>query len=236
MRKNRQRLVFRLAAKYITISKASSLVGEKVFILKQWEEEYSEFITIKRDDKNARLFTAENIEFFQKVKAFKESNMDTQTIKQLFQSQRTTSTSSVQEGNDVTELHETLSKITSFIESQEVQNMLKLDERLEKLEKNVVSSVSEKITETAKLQTEVARFEFSDVQDMITSLAVTAEAERASYKEEIEVERELAQKKTDEREERFLTFVKEHQYRSERMKQEQKSGLGFLKQILSFAR
>ncbi|UGB29462.1 MULTISPECIES: MerR family transcriptional regulator [Bacillaceae] len=225
-----------MAAKYITISKASSLVGEKVFILKQWEEEYSEFITIKRDDKNARLFTAENIEFFQKVKAFKESNMDTQTIKQLFQSQRTTSTSSVQEGNDVTELHETLSKITSFIESQEVQNMLKLDERLEKLEKNVVSSVSEKITETAKLQTEVARFEFSDVQDMITSLAVTAEAERASYKEEIEVERELAQKKTDEREERFLTFVKEHQYRSERMKQEQKSGLGFLKQILSFAR
>jgi len=228
--------VFRLAAKYITISKAASLVGEKVFILKQWEEEYSDLISIKRDDKNARLFTAENIEFFQKVKAFKDSNMDTQTIKQLLQNQRTTSTSSVQEGNDATELQETLSKITSFIESQEVQNMLKLDERLEKLEKNVVSSFSEKITETAKLQTEVARFEFSDVQDMITSLAVTAEAERASYKEEIEVERELAQKKTDEREERFLTFVREHQYRSERMKQEQKSGLGFLKQILSFAR
>ncbi|MFD2214049.1 helix-turn-helix domain-containing protein [Metabacillus endolithicus] len=225
-----------MAAKYITISKAASLVGEKVFILKQWEEEYSDLISIKRDDKNARLFTAENIEFFQKVKAFKDSNMDTQTIKQLLQNQRTTSTSSVQEGNDATELQETLSKITSFIESQEVQNMLKLDERLEKLEKNVVSSVSEKITETAKLQTEVARFEFSDVQDMITSLAVTAEAERASYKEEIEVERELAQKKTDEREERFLTFVREHQYRSERMKQEQKSGLGFLKQILSFAR
>jgi len=228
--------VFRLAAKYITISKAASLVGEKVFILKQWEEEYSDFITIKRDEKNARLFTAENIEFFQKVKAFKESNMDTQTIKQLLQNQKTTVPSSAQEASDVTELHETLLKITSFIESQEVQSMLKLDERLDKLEKNVVSSVSEKITETAKLQTEVARFEFSDVQDMITSLAVTAEAERASYKEEIQVERELAQKKTDEREERFLTFVREHQHRSERMKQEQKSGLGFLKQILSFAR
>lgn len=229
-------MVFRLAAKYITISKAASLVGEKVFILKQWEEEYSDFITIKRDEKNARLFTAENIEFFQKVKAFKESNMDTQTIKQLLQNQKTTVPSSAQEASDVTELHETLLKITSFIESQEVQSMLKLDERLDKLEKNVVSSVSEKITETAKLQTEVARFEFSDVQDMITSLAVTAEAERASYKEEIQVERELAQKKTDEREERFLTFVREHQHRSERMKQEQKSGLGFLKQILSFAR
>lgn len=228
--------MFRLAAKYITISKAASLVGEKVFILKQWEEEYSAFITIKRDEKNARLFTAENIEFFQKVKAFKESNMDTQTIKQLLQNQKTTVPSSAQEASDVTELQETLLKITSFIESQEVQSMLKLDERLDKLEKNVVSSVSEKITETAKLQTEVARFEFSDVQDMITSLAVTAEAERASYKEEIQVERELAQKKTDEREERFLTFVREHQHRSERMKQEQKSGLGFLKQILSFAR
>ncbi|MCM3412468.1 MerR family transcriptional regulator [Metabacillus sp. YM-086] len=225
-----------MAAKYITISKAASLVGEKVFILKQWEEEYSDFITIKRDEKNARLFTAENIEFFQKVKAFKESNMDTQTIKQLLQNQKTTVPSSAQEASDVTELQETLLKITSFIESQEVQSMLKLDERLDKLEKNVVSSVSEKITETAKLQTEVARFEFSDVQDMITSLAVTAEAERASYKEEIQVERELAQKKTDEREERFLTFVREHQHRSERMKQEQKSGLGFLKQILSFAR
>lgn len=229
-------MVFRLAAKYITISKAASLVGEKVFILKQWEEEYSDFITIKRDEKNARLFTAENIEFFQKVKAFKESNMDTQTIKQLLQNQKTTVPSSAQEASDVTELQETLLKITSFIESQEIQSMLKLDERLDKLEKNVVSSVSEKITETAKLQTEVARFEFSDVQDMITSLAVTAEAERSSYKEEIQVERELAQKKTDEREERFLTFVREHQHRSERMKQEQKSGLGFLKQILSFAR
>ncbi len=228
--------MFRLAAKYITISKAASLVGEKVFILKQWEEEYSAFITIKRDEKNARLFTAENIEFFQKVKAFKESNMDTQTIKQLLQNQKTTVPSSAQEASDVTELQETLLKITSFIESQEIQSMLKLDERLDKLEKNVVSSVSEKITETAKLQTEVARFEFSDVQDMITSLAVTAEAERSSYKEEIQVERELAQKKTDEREERFLTFVREHQHRSERMKQEQKSGLGFLKQILSFAR
>ncbi|UHA57928.1 helix-turn-helix domain-containing protein [Metabacillus litoralis] len=225
-----------MAAKYITISKAASLVGEKVFILKQWEEEYSDFITIKRDEKNARLFTAENIEFFQKVKAFKESNMDTQTIKQLLQNQKTTVPSSAQEASDVTELQETLLKITSFIESQEIQSMLKLDERLDKLEKNVVSSVSEKITETAKLQTEVARFEFSDVQDMITSLAVTAEAERSSYKEEIQVERELAQKKTDEREERFLTFVREHQHRSERMKQEQKSGLGFLKQILSFAR
>ncbi|WP_162987412.1 MerR family transcriptional regulator [Metabacillus litoralis] len=225
-----------MAAKYITISKAASLVGEKVFILKQWEEEYSAFITIKRDEKNARLFTAENIEFFQKVKAFKESNMDTQTIKQLLQNQKTTVPSSAQEASDVTELQETLLKITSFIESQEIQSMLKLDERLDKLEKNVVSSVSEKITETAKLQTEVARFEFSDVQDMITSLAVTAEAERSSYKEEIQVERELAQKKTDEREERFLTFVREHQHRSERMKQEQKSGLGFLKQILSFAR
>lgn len=229
-------MVFRLAAKYITISKAASLVGEKVFILKQWEEEFSDFITIKRDEKNARLFTAENIEFFKKVKAFKEGNMDTQTIKQLLQNQKSTVPSSVNEASDVTELQETLLKITSFIESQEVQNMLKLDERLDQLEKNVVTSVSEKITETAKLQTEVARFEFSDVQDMITSLAVTAEAERASYKEEIEVEREIAQKKTDEREERFLTFVKEHQYRSERMKQEQKSGLGFLKQILSFAR
>lgn len=229
--------MFRLAAKYVTISKAASLVGEKAFILKQWEEEYADFISIKRDEKSARLLTAENIEMLQKIKTLKESNMDTQTIKQVLRNQTNTSvTNSEANSSDLTELKETLSKLTTFIESPEVQNMLKIDDRLDKLEKNVVSSVSEKITETAKLQTEVARFEFSDVQDMITSLAVTAEAERSSYKEEIQVEREIAQKKTDEREERFLAFVKEHQYRSERVKQEQRSGLGFLKQILSFAR
>ena len=228
--------MFRLAAKYITISKAASIIGERVFVLKQWEEDFCDLITLKRDGRNVRLFTGENIEFFQKIKAYKERNLDNETIKQLLRQQPVGST--VQEGlnnEDVTELKQTLSKITSFIESKQVQSLLQMDDRLNLLEKNVVSSVSEKISETAKLQTEVARIEFSDLHDMITSLEVTAEAERESFKEEVQQEREIAQRKTDEREERFLAFVREHQYKQEKMKQD-KSGLGFLKQILSFAR
>lgn len=226
--------MFRLAAKYVTISKAASLIGEKAFVLKQWEEDFCDLITIKRDEKNVRLFTGENIEFFQKIKAYKERNLDNETIRQLLQQQSATARTGLN-SQDVTELKETLSKITSLIESNQIKSMSQMDERLDRLEKTVVSTVSEKISETAKLQTEIARYEFSDLQDMITSLEVTAEAERESFKEEVLHERELAQRKTDEREERFLAFVREHQNKQERMKQE-KSGLGILKQILSFAR
>lgn len=226
--------MFRLAAKYVTISKAASLIGEKAFVLKQWEEDFCDLITIKRDEKNVRLFTGENIEFFQKIKAYKERNLDNETIRQLLQQQSATARTGLN-SQDVTELKETLSRITSLIESNQIKSMSQMDERLDRLEKTVVSTVSEKISETAKLQTEIARYEFSDLQDMITSLEVTAEAERESFKEEVQHERELAQHKTDEREERFLAFVREHQNKQERMKQE-KSGLGILKQILSFAR
>lgn len=218
----------------MTISKAASLIGEKAFVLKQWEEDFCDLITIKRDEKNVRLFTGENIEFFQKIKAYKERNLDNETIRQLLQQQSATARTGLN-SQDVTELKETLSKITSLIESNQIKSMSQMDERLDRLEKTVVSTVSEKISETAKLQTEIARYEFSDLQDMITSLEVTAEAERESFKEEVLHERELAQRKTDEREERFLAFVREHQNKQERMKQE-KSGLGILKQILSFAR
>ncbi|WP_226526497.1 MerR family transcriptional regulator [Metabacillus niabensis] len=236
IKKNRQRLVFRLAAKYITISKAAALIGEKVFVLKQWEDDFCELITIKRDERNMRLFTGENIEFFQKIKAYKDRNLDNKTIKQLLQQQSVSSPIQESLGQaEVAELKATLSKITSFIESKQVQTVFQMEDRLDSLEKNVISSVSEKISETAKLQTEVARIEFSDLQDMITSLEVTAEADRESFKEEVHQEREIAQRKTDEREERFLAFVREHQYKQEKMKQD-KSGLGFLKQILSFAR
>ncbi len=226
--------MFRLAAKYVTISKAASLIGEKAFVLKQWEEDFCDLITLKRDERNVRLFTGENIELFQKIKAYKERNLDNETIKQLLQQQPVGS--SPQTGlidADIAELKETLSKITSFIESRQVQSMIQMDERLDLLERSVISSVSEKISETAKLQTEVARIEFSDLQDMITSLEVTAEAERETFKEEVQQEREIAQRKTDEREERFLAFVREHQYKQERIKQDKS---GFLKQILSFAR
>ncbi|WP_175639765.1 MerR family transcriptional regulator [Metabacillus schmidteae] len=223
-----------MAAKYVTISKAASLIGEKAFVLKQWEEDFCDLITLKRDERNVRLFTGENIELFQKIKAYKERNLDNETIKQLLQQQPVGS--SPQTGlidADIAELKETLSKITSFIESRQVQSMIQMDERLDLLERSVISSVSEKISETAKLQTEVARIEFSDLQDMITSLEVTAEAERETFKEEVQQEREIAQRKTDEREERFLAFVREHQYKQERIKQDKS---GFLKQILSFAR
>ncbi len=228
--------MIRLAAKYVTISKAASLIGEKVFVLKQWEKDFCELITLKRDERNVRLITGENIEFFQKIKAYKERNLDNETIKQLLQQQSVSSSPQAGLNNtDIQELKETLSKITSFIESKQVQSMIQMDERLDLLEKSVITSVSEKISETAKLQTEVARIEFSDLQDMITNLEVTAEEERESFKEEVQLEREIAQRKTDEREERFLAFVREYQYKQEKIKQD-KTGVGLLKQILSFAR
>lgn len=228
-----------MAAKHVTISKAASLVGEKVFILKNWEEEFSEFINIKRDEKNARLLTPENIEMLRKIKSFKDSNMDTQTIKQLLSNQQSTIADEVNtsvNSDVVEEMKESLTKITKFIDSKEVQEILQLNEKLNQLEKNVVQSVNHKITETAKLQTEVARFEFSDVQDMISSLEETSHLERELYKEEIQNERDLAEKHTDAREERFLAFVKEHQVRQERIKHDQKFGLGFIKQIMGFAK
>ncbi|APH04421.1 MerR family transcriptional regulator [Bacillus weihaiensis] len=227
-----------MAAKYVTISKAAALIGEKSFILKNWEEEFSEFITVNRDEKNSRLLTTDNIEFFRKIKSFKESNLDNETIKQLLRNQVAgmKAQDSNMQTSELEELKSSLSRITSFIDSREVQEILKLNEKLNQLEKNVVHSVHQKISDTAKLQTEVARFEFSDVQDMISSLAEKAENERALYKEEVHKEREIAQKQTDAREERFLAFVKDHQQRQEKLKQEQKFGLNFLKQKIGFAK
>ncbi|KKI92988.1 hypothetical protein WQ54_05610 [Bacillus sp. SA1-12] len=227
-----------MATKYVTISKAASLIGEKAYLLKNWEEEFPEFLSFKRDDKNTRLLTADNIEMLRKIKSFKESNLDTQTIKQLLQNQNGSpvQTTAQLEEQDVSDLKESLTKITSFIESSELQEIFKLDERLKQLEQNVVQSVNNQIAKTAKLQTEIARIEFSDVQEMISSLSDVSESERELYKEEIRRERELVQKQTDEREERFLAFLKQHQDRQERIKHEQRSGLAVIKQIMGFAK
>jgi DNA-binding transcriptional MerR regulator len=242
--------VDRLAIKYVTISKAASLIGEKTYLLKEWENEFPEFLSIKRDEKsNTRLLTSQNIETLRKIKSFKDSNMDVQTIKQLLQNQtveRTNVKTAIVE-NEVKDIKESLSKITAFIESSDVQKMLKIDARLKEIEQNVVFSVSHQINETAKLQTEVARIEFADVQEMISNLSVHSEAEREMYKEEIETERkvlkreihrerEFIKRQTDDREERFLAFVKQHQDRQERIKLEQRSGFSFIKQMIGFAK
>jgi hypothetical protein len=232
-----------LAIKYVTISKAASLIGEKPYLLKNWEQEFSEFITIERDEKNTRRLTMENIEILRKIKTFKDSNMDTQTIKQLLQTQNGSIAASKTEVDqeDVVEIKESLSKITAFIDSTEVQQVLEINERLNKrlyeLEQNVVFSISQQVNETAKLQTEVARIEFSDVQEMISSLSDTSVVEREVFKEEVHREREFFQNQTDMREERFLTFIKQHQNRQERIKQEQRStGFSFIKQFIGFAK
>lgn len=227
-----------LATKYVTISKAASLVGEKAYLLKKWEEEFSEFIAFKRDEKNTRLLTAENIEILRKIKSFKDSNLDTQTIKQLLQNQSGSAsiTKSQVEEEAVTDIKESLSKITTFIQSTEVQEVLKINARLKELEQNVVWSVNQQITHTAMQQTEVARIGFSDVQEMILNLSDNSETEREMYKEEIQREREIVQKQTDDREERFLAFIKQHQNRQEQIKHDQRSGFAVIKQIMGFAK
>jgi hypothetical protein len=228
-----------LAIKYVTISKAASLIGEKTYLLKEWERDFSEFITIERDEKNARRLTMENIEILRKIKSFKDSNMDEQTIKQLLQNQNgSIATSKTQvDQEDVTEIKESLSKITAFIDSTGVQQVLEMNARLKELEQNIVFSISQQVNETAKLQTEVARIEFSDVQEMISSLSDASVVEREVFKEEVHRERELFRNQTDLREERFLAFIKQHQNRQERIKQEQRStGLSFIKQFIGFAK
>ncbi|MGM0874186.1 MAG: MerR family transcriptional regulator [Bacillota bacterium] len=227
-----------MATKYVTISKAASLVGEKAYLLKKWEEEFSEFITFDRDEKNTRLLTAENIEILRKIKSFKDNNLDTQTIKQLLQNQSGSAsiTKSQVDEEAVTDIKESLSKITTFIQSTEVQEVLKINARLKELEQNVVWSVNQQITHTAMQQTEVARIGFSDVQEMILNLSDNSETEREMYKEEIQREREIVQKQTDDREERFLAFIKQHQNRQEQIKHDQRSGFAFIKQMMGFAK
>jgi DNA-binding transcriptional MerR regulator len=230
--------VVSLATKYVTISKAASLVGEKAYLLKKWEEEFSEFIAFKRDEKNTRLLTAENIEILRKIKSFKDSNLDIQTIKQLLQNQSGSAsiTKSQVDEEAVTDIKESLSKITTFIQSTEVQEVLKINARLKELEQNVVWSVNQQITHTAMQQTEVARIGFSDVQEMILNLSDNSETEREMYKEEIQREREIVQKQTDDREERFLAFIKQHQNRQEQIKHDQRSGFAVIKQMMGFAK
>ncbi|MDQ0231950.1 MerR family transcriptional regulator [Metabacillus malikii] len=227
-----------MTTKYVTISKAASIVGEKVFILKNWETEFQEFLSIERDVNNSRIITAEQIEIFRKIKSFKDNHLDTHTIKQLLVNhgavQQDSSTDKGIDNQSLEEIKDSLQKITEFIESHQMKEVLDIKNHLNVLEHNVVESVNQKIVETATLQTEVSRIEFSDVQDMISNLSDTSEQERERYQQELRKERDIIQRQTDEREERFLAFLKQYQERQERAKQGSKLSFSMLKQYIPF--
>ncbi|MFC0269920.1 helix-turn-helix domain-containing protein [Metabacillus herbersteinensis] len=222
-------------------SKVASLLGESTYMIKSWESEFPEFLSIQRDSKNSRKYSPENIETLRKIKAMKNNGFDTVTITQLLHSQS---------GNQVIprspnietseELKASLEKLVSFIESDEVKNLLKVDTRLTKLEDDLVEKIEgsfqSHIASSTQTHIKINQAEFASIKEKISSLSIVSHQERELYQDEIKQERELAKKHIDSREQRFLAFVKEHQRKQGEQPIEPKSGIGLLKQFMGFAR
>lgn len=231
-------------ANYLRSSKVASVLGESVYMVKSWESEFPEFLNIHRDSKNSRKYSPENIETLRKIKAMKNNGFDTVTITQLLQAQNGKQVNDHKNSSPTTETSEeltaSLEKLVTFIESDEVKNLLKVETLINKLEDDLVEKIEgsfqSQLASSTQTHVKMNQAEFASIKEKIVSLSVASQHERELYQDEIKQERELAKRHIANREQKFLAFVKEHQRKQEPQQTEPKSGLGLLKQFMGFAR
>ncbi|MED4530684.1 helix-turn-helix domain-containing protein [Metabacillus fastidiosus] len=229
-----------MSEKYVHISKASSLVGEDAYMLRAWEDEFEKFLTIKRDEKMARIYSPENIEMLRRIKNLKEAGLDKKTITLMLEAQQMVEKNPPQIKNkeETDEIKKSLAKIVEFIDSKEVENLLQLNLRIKKIEMGIKNTILETNKEhelLLKAQTERNQREFKKINEQLQELTVTSKTERKMYQEEIVNERQLVKEDIESRERKFLSFVREHQQKQDRFKH-RKSGLRFIKNMIGFAK
>ncbi|WP_171016963.1 MerR family transcriptional regulator [Pseudalkalibacillus caeni] len=249
----------------ITISRASSITRVSPHLLKTWEKQFSAFFEIPRDRNNSRNYTKADIETVKKIKEMKENKVEDEMIIKLLELQMNPPASNPVEikpelieslitDEDIEipedtgertsvdsseEIVSSLSKMVSFIESKEVKELLKVDTKLKDLEKNIVHQlheiVHEEIATASDAHTSMNHMELSSISEKVERLANVSTEERISYRTEAEQQRKLIEEKIALREERFIALVQER-FRKEVEEPKHKPGMGFLKNILGFAK
>lgn len=230
----------------LTISRAARLLGVTTHILKKWETEFSSFLTVIRDEDNARVYTEESMDFLLLIKEMKEQGLDDaiihQELKQLKEDlQKQDERINLEDIPEVYNVSATLEKIEKYLADKEKEEWAQLESRFKHLEKSLVEQIQEVISskaETAASSQSVAnQVGFSDIREKVDNLVESSSQEQATLQEEIRQEREVVQKNIEKREERFIAFVQQHHRRKEKkVKEQQKSRLGILKNFIEFAK
>lgn len=232
-------------AKTINISKVASLLGESTYILKMWELEFAAFLEIERDHKNARVYTAENIEMLRKIKHLKDSQLDQATITQMLNMNNGKSEAAAVKADPDIEMSAkknikaALEEIFNLIEEKGKQDISILELKMDQLELTLIEqmkqTVKQELASHSKVQLNAAKGQFSALHDKLDVIHETSSSERDMYQEELKYERELAKKHIAAREQKFIAFVQQHQkVRDDRA--ERKYGLSMLKQFMGFAK
>ncbi|MCA0985664.1 MerR family transcriptional regulator [Guptibacillus algicola] len=269
----------------LMISGVADLFKVTKHTLKQWENQFAEFLEIPRDENNSRTYTDRDLEILYLITNMKASNTDDEAIslaleqhlieleeqKAIDEMEELESDEAVEEDEfeeeelqpdiepeikaeepivyttyeDQSEIKESLSKIVSFVESEEVKQLLKMDKTVKRMEKDIVHQiheiVHEEIATASDAHASMNQLELNAIGKKIDDLTDASVDEREYYQQEVEKERKVAEAHMSEREERLMAIV-QNRFRSEESpvkrneQTESKWGVGKIKHMLGFVR
>ncbi|WP_243290942.1 helix-turn-helix domain-containing protein [Bacillus sp. FJAT-47783] len=228
----------------LTISRAARLLGVTTHVLKKWETEFPSFLTVKRDEDNARVYTEESMDFLLLIKELKDQGLDDGIIHQelkQFKEDLLKQEEHIdpEETPEVCNVSATLEKIEKYLADKEKEEWEQLESRFKHLEKSLVEQIQEVISGKVEVAPSskpvIDQKGYSDISDKEDDL-VESTFQEQDLQEEMEQEREMIRKNIEKREERFVAFVQRHHRRKEKKMNGQKSRLGFLKNFIEFAK
>ena len=243
-----------MTAKLQTISEVSSKLGTAASVIKKWEMEFAPFLEIPRNEFNVRTYTQFDIETLTKIKNMKEKKVDNETISKLFKLQGLEKKAYSQQSGDAgktefqqlsseltSEMILSLNKLVTFVESNEVKELLSLEPKLKQVENNIIHqlkrAVHEEVAAAADAHVEMNAIEFGNISDRLSDLTEVTLNETVMYQTEIAKERELLEKSIAEREVEFISLVQERfRKEEEEEKNESKWSFHYFKQIMGFAK
>ncbi len=222
------------------ISRVASMLNVSRHTLKLWEEQFAPFLTIPRDENNARTYTIGDIEVLQLIKNMKESHAADEVIINTLELQgKEAEKTPPSEPIDQVDIQTSLSKIVSFVESEEVKKLLSMDETVKRLEKDIVHQVHEivheEIATASDAHASINQMELSAIGKKIDHLAEVSVDEREFYQFEVTKERQIADEQMSAREERLMAVVQDR-FRDESRAHDPKWGVTKIKNIFGFAK
>jgi DNA-binding transcriptional MerR regulator len=162
--------------KTLNISKVASLLGESSYILKMWELEFSAYLEIERDHKNARVYSPENIEVLRKIKHLKDSQLDHETIIQMLNMNGKSEAAAAKADTDIElsakkNIKVALEEIFNLIEEKGKQDISILELKMDQLELTLIDemkrTVKQELDVHSKTQLSAAKGQFSALHNKI---------------------------------------------------------------------
>lgn len=220
--------------KKLTISRAARLLGVTTHVLKKWEGEFSAFLTVLRDQDNARVYTEESMDILRLIKEMKEQGMHEAIIQKELKQLKEECQQQAEEIDpeaipEVYSVSAMLKKIEQYLIEKEKEEWTHLESRFKHLEKSLVEQIHEVMSSKVEVAT-------SSEIEMIQKDQPEPEEKCALEGQTMTEERERARKNIEKREEQFIAFVQKHHRRKEEKMKEKKSKRSILKNIMEFSK